>query len=184
MGSEAKLLIDNVPVAVRQETDYPWQGKVCITINPQRRMMFTIKLRLPNWCKQYSLNVNGKRVNVTPKMQYINLKRVWKVHDRIVFDMVMPITAISADPRVKADEGKRAIQRGPLIYCMEETDNKDYDNVCLTSRTKYCSKFDSHLLGGVISIHAIEKGITYNFIPYYAWDNREQGRMKVWINYK
>jgi DUF1680 family protein len=184
MGSEAKLLIDNVPVAVRQETDYPWQGKVCITINPQRRMMFTIKLRLPNWCKQYSLNVNGKRVNVTPKMQYINLKRVWKVHDRIVFDMVMPITVISADPRVKADEGKRAIQRGPLIYCMEETDNKDYDNVCLTSQTKYCSKFDSHLLGGVISIHAIEKGITYNFIPYYAWDNREQGRMKVWINYK
>ena len=96
----------------------------------------------------------------------------------------MPVRLVAADPRVEADRGKRSVQRGPLVYCMEECDNPDYDSCVLTPATKFETEFRPDLLGGVMTIIATQGDKRFFFIPYYAWDNREAGKMKVWVDYK
>ncbi len=97
----------------------------------------------------------------------------------------MPVEMVQADPRVKQDVGKRALQRGPLVYCMEETDNAPtYAKATLNAQTRFTAKHRKDLLGGVTEITAGNGSDTYRFVPYYAWDNREAGRMKVWIDYQ
>jgi len=99
--------------------------------------------------------------------------------------MEMPVSVVAADPRVKNDLGKRAIQRGPLVYCMEECDNQTkYDSVKFSSSTKYTSAFEKDLLNGVVTITAAEGKSSFKFIPYYSWDNRQAGKMKVWIGFE
>lgn len=114
---------------------------------------------------------------------YVVIDRTWAPGDRVAFDMAMPVEVIAADPRVKANTGKRALQRGPLVYCMEEVDNPQYDAVTLLPSMNYTTTFESGLLGGVTTITAIHADETYQFIPYYAWDNRAPGKMKVWVDY-
>ena len=95
----------------------------------------------------------------------------------------MPVEVVKADDRVKANVGRRAIQRGPLVYCIEEVDNKKFDKVELTPETVYSTQFEADLLGGVQTITAQNGKQTIKFIPYYAWDNREAGKMEVWVKY-
>ena len=95
--------------------------------------------------------------------------------------MAMPVEVVAADPRVRADAGKRAIQRGPLVYCMEEVDNKDFDTAVLDKSTKFTTLFEQDLLGSVMTITASTGNQVCKLIPYYAWDNRQPGKMKVWI---
>jgi DUF1680 family protein len=111
---------------------------------------------------------------------YVQAGRGWKAGDEILLRMDMPVRMVAADPNVKADEGKRAVCRGPLVYCMEETDNADvYDSAGLTEDVAFTETWRQDLLGGVTTIKG-SNGIT--FVPYYTWDNREAGRMKVWID--
>lgn len=99
--------------------------------------------------------------------------------------MDMPVEVEAADPLVTENIGKRAIQRGPLVYCMEEVDNPDhFDQIELDSNAVFKTAFEPDLLNGVETIKAINEQQFITFIPYYAWDNRKAGRMKVWIDYK
>lgn len=184
MGSETAMTIDNVPVSVRQTTRYPWEGKVRLSVHPKRKAKFTVKLRLPDWCAKYTLAVNGKEYEAPEELQYLAIDRVWEPGDEITFDMDMPVEVVAADPRVKANAGKRALQRGPLVYCMEETDNRKYDEATLSASMNYMTAFEPGLLGGVVTITAVNGDDLYKFVPYYAWDNREPGKMKVWVDYK
>lgn len=184
MGSETAMTIDNVPVSVRQTTRYPWEGKVRLSVHPKRKAKFTVKLRLPDWCAKYTLAVNGKEYEAPEELQYLAIDRVWEPGDEITFDMDMPVEVVTADPRVKANAGKRALQRGPLVYCMEETDNPEYDEASLSASMNYVTAFEPGLLGGVVTITAVNGDDLYKFVPYYAWDNREPGKMKVWVDYK
>lgn len=184
MGSETAMTIDNVPVSVRQTTRYPWEGKVRLSVHPKRKAKFTVKLRLPDWCAKYTLAVNGKEYEAPEELQYLAIDRVWEPGDEITFDMDMPVKVVAADPRVKANVGKRALQRGPLVYCMEETDNPEYDEATLSASMNYVTAFEPGLLGGVVTITAANGDDLYKFVPYYAWDNREPGKMKVWVDYK
>lgn len=184
MGSETAMTIDNVPVSVRQTTRYPWEGKVRLSVHPKRKAKFTVKLRLPDWCAKYTLAVNGKEYEAPEELQYLAIDRLWEPGDEITFDMDMPVEVVAADPRVKANVGKRALQRGPLVYCMEETDNPEYDEASLSASMNYMAAFEPGLLGGVVTITAANGDDLYKFVPYYAWDNREPGKMKVWVDYK
>ena len=100
--------------------------------------------------------------------------------------MDMPVKIIAADPRVKANVGKRAVQRGPLVYCIEEQDNRhlDYDQIVLSKNTQFSTSFEPALLGGVATIKAQNGKDNFTLIPYYSWDNRQPGRMKVWIDWQ
>ena len=109
----------------------------------------------------------------------------WKSGDVISLDMDMPVEVESADPQVMENIGKRAIQRGPLVYCVEETDIPGhFDQLTLTPDTKFQTSFENDLLNGVKTVNAKNGQQLITFIPYYAWDNREAGKMKVWIDYK
>ena len=102
--------------------------------------------------------------------------------DLIMLDFEMPVRLVDAGPLVKEDLGKRAVQRGPLVYCIEEVDNPEgFDSLRLTEEARFDAAFDPELLRGVVAITAESAGGRLRFIPYYAWDNREAGRMKVWV---
>jgi hypothetical protein len=146
-----------------------------------------VKLRIPAWCDKYTVEINGKAVdNLLTDKGYATINRTWLKNDVLKLRMEMPVKVVAADPRVKADEGKRAIQRGPLVYCIEEQDNRhlDYDQMVLSKKTQFSTTFEPALLGGVTTIKAQNGNDNFTLIPYYAWDNRQAGRMKVWIDWK
>lgn len=183
IGSEMTINIDDTPVSIKQTTRYPWEGRVQFHIHPAEKKAFTVKLHLPDWCKQYTLAVNGKDCKAKEEKGYLLIERTWQPDDEVTFNMAMPVEVVSADPRVKANIGKRCLQRGPLVYCMEEVDNLNYDKAVLSSSTNYTTAFEPNLLEGVVTITAVNGADTCKFVPYYAWDNREPGKMKVWVDY-
>ncbi|MDD4590296.1 MAG: glycoside hydrolase family 127 protein [Parabacteroides sp.] len=182
IGNTTEIPMGTRTVKIEQETEYPWNGRVKLTLSSP--MTKEIRMRIPGWCKTYTLLVNGKRMKAATEKGYAVLQRSWKAGDVVTLNMEMPVEMVSADPRVKQDVGKRAVQRGPLVYCMEEADNKvDFDKLMVSKKTTFKTIFDASLLNGVEKVQAVNGNETINFIPYYAWDNREAGKMKVWVDY-
>ena len=178
-----QIRIGETDILLTQETDYPWDGSVKLTISTSQPLEKEIRLRIPNWCKTYDLSINGKRINVSEKKGYAVIKD-WKSQDVIALDMDMPVEIVAADPHVKENFGKRAIQRGPLVYCMEEIDNPEYfDQIQLSPSTTFQTAFVSDILNGIKTIKTNGRAQSATFIPYYAWDNRKAGKMRVWIPY-
>lgn len=183
IGNTGQIRIGETDILLTQETDYPWDGSVKLTISTSQPLEKEIRLRIPNWCKTYDLSINGKRINVSEKKGYAVIKD-WKSQDVIALDMDMPVEIVAADPHVKENFGKRAIQRGPLVYCMEEIDNPEYfDQIQLSPSTTFQTAFVSDILNGIKTIKTNGRAQSATFIPYYAWDNRKAGKMRVWIPY-
>ena len=185
IGNSAEVGAGKETVRLTQETGYPWDGSITLTVEPLKSSLRKeIRMRIPGWCKQYSIAVNGEQI-IDPQIEngYLVIERKWISGDKITLSLDMPTEIIAADPRVKENIGKRAIQRGPLVYCAEEADNPSFDEVILTPDAEIRERFNSSLLNGVTTIDAIRGDKTVRFIPYYAWDNREAGEMKVWIDY-
>jgi DUF1680 family protein len=187
MGNTAEVKAsEDHTVVLQQETDYPWSGDVRMRIKALNApLKKEIRLRIPGWCESYTVAVNGKTVPspVTEK-GYAVLDRKWKAGDEITLSFDMPVEVIAAHPRVRENTGKRAVQRGPLVYCIEEADHKeDFEKITLSPHTAYSFEYVPDLLNGVIRITANPGDKAIQLIPYYAWDNREAGAMKVWIDY-
>lgn len=183
IGNTGQIRIGETDILLTQETDYPWDGSVKLTISTSQPLEKEIRLRIPNWCKTYDLSINGKRINVSEEKGYAVIKD-WKSQDVIALDMDMPVEIVAADPHVKENFGKRAIQRGPLVYCMEEIDNPVYfDQIQLSPSTTFLTAFASDILNGIKTIKTNGRAQSATFIPYYAWDNRKAGKMRVWIPY-
>ena len=183
IGNTGQIRIGETDILLTQETDYPWDGSGKLTISTSQPLEKEIRLRIPNWCKTYDLSINGKRINVSEKKGYAVIKD-WKSQDVIALDMDMPVEIVAADPHVKENFGKRAIQRGPLVYCMEEIDNPEYfDQIQLSPSTTFQTAFVSDILNGIKTIKTNGRAQSATFIPYYAWDNRKAGKMRVWIPY-
>ncbi len=186
IASETETNVGKTNVAVKQETQCPWDGKVVLTVTPQKTKQFDVKIRKPQWSETYTLSINGEPRTVSPSADgYLTLNRKWKANDQIEIDWQMKTVPTAADPRVKADVGKRAVQRGPLVYCLEQTDNPKYDNAMLTANTDFEADFYPTLLDGITAVTTNQgKENALVFIPYYAWDNRDAGKMKVWVDYR
>ena len=185
LGNEADISLNGNGIKVSQTTEYPWKGKVQILVEAGQPISQKLKMRIPGWCRQYTIKVDGKKVQPILDKGYAVVEPNGKRQTTVVLEMEMPVEQVAADPRVKQNVGKRAVQRGPLVYCMEETDNKQtYDSALLCKDTKYTVKFNKELLGGVMSVTAKGQHGSLQLIPYYAWDNREAGKMKVWLDYK
>lgn len=183
IGNETNIRLDGKEIKLKQETDYPWDGRVKFRIESDQPVNKEIRIRIPGWCKQYRLTLNGHTQTVANEKGYAILKK-WNPGDRIELTMDMPVEKVAADPRVKADLGKRAIQRGPLVYCIEEANNKDdFDHLAITPDTRFQATFKPDFLNGVEVIQAVNGTKEITFIPYYAWDNQEAGKMKVWLDY-
>jgi DUF1680 family protein len=176
IGNEAQFKVGKEKVSVALTTNYPWQGNS--TIRFHSNMYKSLLLRVPDWCNNYTVVVNDKPVSPMVANGYAYIKRHWQEGDELTICMDMPVELVAADPRVKANEGRRAVQRGPLVYCAEQTDNAtDIEYIILNDTTPLTAVDEPVLLGGIVAIDAP----TFRLIPYYAWDNRENGKMAVWL---
>ncbi|MBC7923415.1 MAG: glycoside hydrolase family 127 protein, partial [Ferruginibacter sp.] len=186
VGSETSLEMGGVAVKVSQQTEYPWNGDVTLKIEPKSVVDGKIKLRIPAWCQSYSVRLNGKKM--TPKeleLGYLVLSRPWSPGDVISLNLDMPVRMVAADPRVKANLGKRAIQRGPVVYCLEQTDNASVDlsQLKLSAKNQFGVVDGVGPLKGIKTLRTTVGKNTLTCVPYYAWDNREAGKMVVWVDY-
>lgn len=181
IGNTADVKVGRRDVKISQETGYPWNGDVRIRL--ESKYSGDVRVRIPGWCRSWTLSVNGEQLEPAIELGYAVLNRKWAAGDEITLALDMPVEAVAADPRVLDDAGKRAIQRGPLVYCVEQADNEAIDDIALSAATQFQTAFDPAFLGGVdvITAQTGEAGAT--FIPYYAWDNREAGKMKVWVDF-
>jgi DUF1680 family protein len=199
----ADITLNGANVKVRQKTQYPWDGKVHVSIVAEGEMEFDMCLRIPGWVQghpvptdlygfadksdtPFSVQVNGKKTAASLENGYIRLRRKWKSDDVIDLNLPMPVRRVKAHHRVKAAAGRVALQRGPIVYCLEANDNggKVLD-LSIPSDTRITAEHRKDLLGGVTVLKgkALRNGspVTFTAVPYFAWDNRNAGEMTVWI---
>jgi DUF1680 family protein len=205
VGSNVKLHLAGQEVGLRQETDYPWSGQVQIKLWLNKPARFMLALRIPGWCRKCKVLVNGEKVALDEVTQrgYARIERKWKDGDKVELLMAMPVERIEAHPRVRQDCGRVALQRGPLVYCLEEPENgADLNDIALPSGSELTAEFNPELLGGVVVVsgEAVRRDqaawrktlyrpvatdyqpVTLMAIPYYAWANRDLSEMLVWLN--
>ena len=187
-----------------QSTHYPWEGKVDFAFEMDGPMTFELSLRLPGWCQKACLSINGEDQFLGDHIVsgYIHLKREWEPGDKLRFEMDMPVERVYAHPEVTQDVGKVALQRGPLVYCLEQVDQLvPVNRLVLPKDSPISTRFEPRLLGGVVILTgqalvreeqdwgkqlyrpepASLKAAEFTAIPYYAWDNRQAGGMAVWL---
>ena len=202
--SSAELDLGGRRVRISQKTDYPWDGRVRISVEPGTPGRFTLALRIPGWCKGARLEVNGRAVAVAPitRKGYAHIARVWSPGDRVELTMPMPVERLEANPSVPMDAGRVALQRGPVVYCFEQADNgPDLADLFLPRRSKITARFRPRLLGGcvVLTSKALRRDpagwqgklyrpmrsttrmVNVAAVPYFLWANRSVGEMQVWV---
>lgn len=186
IGSDTEIKLNDTTIRVAQKTNYPWDGHVLLSVDPSEPINAPIKIRIPAWCKSYDILINGDNVkNPVVENGYAVLGREWKIGDKIDLNLHMPVEVVAADPRVEENIGKRAIQCGPIVYCLEETDNKNmpWDQIKLNAEMDFKVDFKPDFLSGSNVITTTTNSQRLTFIPYFLWDNRDAGRMKVWIDF-
>lgn len=203
IGGEGRIEMDKRAVTVTQKTNYPWQGKVDISVAPEEAGKFSVLVRIPRWTRNkpvpsdlYSymteskeeptLSVNGKPVAVKLEKGYARLTRNWKKGDTISLDMPMPIRRVISHEKVEDNVGRVAVERGPIVYCAEWPDNAGEalelvlpDDVTLTAE-----HHDDHFDGVTLIEGTRGDDVTVKLIPYYAWSHRGRGEMNVWLKRK
>jgi DUF1680 family protein len=199
LGGTAKVALEGGAVRLVQRTKYPWDGNVEIEVTPDApaELAFDLHLRIPGWCKSgWAVSVNGAK-GPAPKVEkgYVRLRRGWKAGDVVRLSLPMPVERVYAHPKVKADVGRVALQRGPVVYCLEGVDNGGrVRNLALPRAAEVKAEFRKGLLGGVVTLtgqalavsrgeddRRVTKPVSFTAIPYYAWANRAPGPMVVWL---
>jgi uncharacterized protein len=200
ISSEASLDLGGLKVGLKMTSGFPFDGKVSLTINPERSASFSLVLRVPSWAKNATYSVNGEPVSVALKTGYASIQREWKANDVVTVDYTMSVERIHAHPKVKANRGRIALSRGPIVYCIEESDNgPELESLIISESTDFRSALEDNLLDGVVTLTGEgwrESGDTNTLyttepverekveikaVPYFAWDNRVPGEMRVWI---
>jgi len=208
-----KLIVNGSPIELKQETRYPWDGRVKLTVDPAEEQAFDVCLRIPGWCKDLetpgglyrvaasetdrsnvTLKINGREEIDADKLDkgYLRISRQWSRGDVVELNLPIPIQRIEAHPNVKADAGRVALQRGPIVYCVEAVDNGgQVRHLILPPDAKLTAEHHPELLGGVTVITgkatartpgSVERqNVDLMAIPYYSWDNRAGGEMAVWL---
>ncbi len=198
--SSTELSLGETKVALRQNTDYPWDGAVRINVDPAEEAEFTVHLRIPGWARSQPvpsdlyhyvepspaepvIRINGEPVSYGQEKGYAVLQRTWQPGDVIEYDLPMEVRRVEANEMVKDDAGLVAMERGPIVYCLEAVDNPDLDQLSLSNEVHFVSAFDAERLGGVEVVTGSDPGtgLAFTAIPYYVWNNRGPNKMKVWL---
>lgn len=200
--SAARLELGGQPVTLRQATDYPWDGTVRLSVELPAPAEFGLRLRLPGWCRAPRLALNGAPIEPAVEGGYACLRRTWQNGDALTLDLPMPVERVYAHPAVRADIGRVALQRGPLVYCLEQADHSvPLERIVLPAQAELSVRFAPELLGGVVVVEGPAQALSdagwegrlygvqppalqpcaLRAIPYYAWDHRAPGAMAVWV---
>ncbi len=216
--SETTFETSSGKVTLSQKSNYPWDGLIKINLIPEHTEHFKIFLRIPGWAmnnavpgnlyhfkrpsdKQVVIHVNGIEIDFSIKNGYAILEKEWDKNDQIELYLPMPVEEVIAHKNVKEDEGRFAIQRGPMVYCIEDKDQDSLDikNIVSVHSTGFTTQFEPDLLNGTQTInffaHSIYEKADGSFemdrtkrkikaIPYCVWANRGPNDMLVWIPYK
>jgi DUF1680 family protein len=203
------------PIELIQQNNYPWEGNIRLTVNPKRTSDFGLLLRIPGWARNEAipgglykflgdqtaaprpvLTINGQHVDYELVKGYAVIRRSWKKNDVIELTLPMDVKRVTANEKVSDDIGKLALQRGPVIYCAEWTDNGGKtSNLILPENTAVEARFDPAILNGVTVLQTDGQAVIIapsglqvstrpqriTAIPYYAWANRGKGEMNIWF---
>ena len=207
-GKAEMQLADSTTVTLEQTTGYPWNGKIAIRVTPDKEGEFAIRLRIPSWLKsapvasdlyaytdapkKYTLKVNGSSAQAAKGDGYETIVRTWKAGDVIELDLPMDVRRIEANDTVEIDRGMLALERGPIVFCLEGKDQPDSTvfNKFITPDTQISAAYDARLLNGVmvlsgaakeVALDGSVKDLTFRAIPYSTWNNRGADQMEVWI---
>lgn len=210
IGSELRFETAGVAVTLRQQSALPWDGTVAFTVSlaggsASASAAFTLALRVPDWFQRGrpALRVNGAAQPYSVENGYAHIERRWSEGDTVEWLLPLETTLIAAHPQIRADAGKAAIQRGPLVYCVEEADNgAPLASLSLSAEPRLSERFDPALLGGCVVVEgdglAVDpaawtdgqpyrplvrdaQAVRFTAIPYYLWGNRQPGEMSVWL---
>lgn len=217
VGSESSIQLPAGKLNITQQTDYPWNGKNEITINPEKNFSFALHVRVPGWANGqpvpgdlYSetgnnatplvISVNGQPVKYEMEKGYAVINCAWKKGDKVSFELPMDVQKLSANSLVQADKSRFALQRGPIVYCLEGADNKDAAvmNIVVDKNAPISAVYKPELLNGVMTLNMkgnstkrqlnsselIKTTQDVTAIPYYSWANRGPGEMEVWIPFE
>jgi hypothetical protein len=212
IGGTATVETADNTVKLLQKTNYPWDGKVEISVEPKKSDKFALLVRIPGWAgnevvpgdlysfqdknsRQVSLAVNGQPVELNIDKGFCKIERLWKAGDKIELNLPMQVRRVIAKKEVYSDDGKVALQRGPIVYCLEGVDNGGRVlNLVIPDDSQLKTEFKSGLLNGIEIITGTaaivkrdEKGTPiageqkdFVAIPYYAWAHRGSSEMTVW----
>lgn len=204
IGSRATLNVGGRAVKLRQTGSYPWDGDISVSVELDEPTAFGLNLRIPGWCRSFEISINGE--NVTELVQidkgYVRLERTWKTGDTVDLRLEMPVERVMAHPAVSENVGHVALQRGPIVFCLEGVDHTvPLHAISLPVDAPLEVQYDPDLLGGTVVItgEALAddldewEGQLYRHdpprtqrvkiraIPYHLWDHREPGEMRVWL---
>lgn len=211
--SSAKVTVAGNAIQITQETQYPWDGRVNFTVSPEKPAAFTLALRLPGWVQgkplpsdlysyenpapaAWTVSVNGEKIPATPAKGYLLLKRTWSAGDKVTLDLPMPVRRVAGNEKIKATHNLSAIERGPVVYCLEGIDNEaGIFNTFLPASAKLTPQFRTDLMNGITVIDIANAGraerdaqgntkakpVSLTAIPYAFWNNRGLSPMAVWL---
>jgi uncharacterized protein len=212
-------------VKLSQQTEFPWSGRVRIVIEKCSGKEFSLKLRIPGWAKEASLRINNGPMQrsgdsaerrqdpdqgITALARntatgYWKIRRAWKPGDFVDLDLPMPVRLLEANPLVEETLGQTALQRGPVIYCLESADlpaGVRVMDIAVPDNAEFLARYDQRLLGGVVVLegraiarsrgswsgqlyreiqHTTAREVPVRFVPYSFWGNRGAGEMSVWL---
>jgi DUF1680 family protein len=194
---------------VSQNTGYPWQNVVRLVVTPAKAEEFSLYLRIPDWSAATRVSVNDAPAPQQPKAgTYLEIRRLWKPGDRVTLELDLRSRVVAANPLVRENVGRIAVERGPLVYCLEQPDQPGvrlFDLAFTGVAAPFREEFRPDFLGGVLVLHhngvvterpladdplygslgtigkAAWKPAALTMIPYYAWANRGPGAMEVWV---
>lgn len=181
MSNKADIRLKDQEITVLQKTDYPWSGKIEITVTPRESAYFTLKVRVPDWVQNqiadgklyhytnkrsesFSIRINGKAANGEIKNGYFEISGIWEKGDCVSLDFPMEVRRVEAIDAVKSDIGKFALECGPLVYCQEQPVNGSAEIPVFLKKSQVLKY----------------QGMT--LIPYFAWANRGVSQMRVWLD--
>jgi hypothetical protein len=208
VAGTGKMTVNGSKVNLTQKTNYPWDGRVQITVQPEKTSTFDLSLRIPGWAQGHPVpgdlyryldpaasapivKVNGASIRVKIVKGFASIQRQWEAGDTVDLELPMPIRRVLANEKVQADAGLVALERGPVVYCVEGVDHDgNVDQLFLPNETALTPEFRPGLLGGVTVLkgrvqqkegNPQAKTTEVLAVPYYAWDNRGTDAMKVWL---
>jgi DUF1680 family protein len=201
MSNNVNTSVKNGDVKLSVDTNYPWDGEVTLVLKEAPKKGFELKLRIPGWVRNevvpsdlytyadkvtpgYSVKVNGVEVHTMLNDGYFCIKRKWKAGDKVELSMEVIPRVVKANPLVKDNEGRIAVEKGPIVYCAEWADNPGINvrEAVVDKNPSLVVKRDPNKLYGIDEI--IVDGSDLVLIPYYAWNHRGAGDMSVWIRIK
>ena len=203
IANETKTEINDIPFILKPSGNFPWESKIKFEINGQSKTNALFAFRIPNYAKNYKIKLNGQEIQYKTENSYAKLDGLFK-NDTIEIEFDAPATFIYANSEVRADTGKVAIVKGPIVYCLEEVDNgKNLSSIFIDTDKQIKCKFDNNLLGGseILELSAQKikpsqsnnlysadkpekEPLTVKAVPYCYWGNRKTGEMSVWIKEK